>query len=128
MATSWPLEARLHLIHEIYLVIGENTAIHSHHTPQSDTYWLIRAIIKDTVMSANSRSKLISTLKKSPVWDKASQFLVNSDARCAYPKCNGHKSDHKKGVCTSRWCGGSYGWSIPTGFKCSCKEFKPKKL
>lgn len=126
MASNWPLEARLHFINELYLVIGQSTRVDNHITIQADCFWLIKAIVNDTTHRINNKCGLVQVLKKSPVWEKVKVFMENSDMRCKRKGCNGHLSDHNgpNGVCLSSHY---VRYSLPR-MKCTCPGFVPKTL
>jgi hypothetical protein len=125
MATGWPIEARLQLVRELYLVIGNNQRIKDATNPKADSYWITRAILFDEVYATDNRCTLIKVLKKSPIWEKLQPFLKNSDTSCARKGCSAREEHHIAGRCIGTWCGT---WPRPADFQCACKEFIPKKL
>lgn len=100
--TGKSLEERLQIVHHVFLVIGENTRVHSEEAPKADTYRLVRAILKNDLWSTSPNCSLIQVLKHSPVWEEVKLFLHNSSSLCARKGCNCDSYYHNGpgGCCT----------------------------
>ena len=127
MNTNLPLESRLAVVHEIFLVVGRNSRICDHYRSHTSVFNLVLTILEDGVYDCTARESLISVLKKSPVWEKVKPFLKNDDPGCARKGCNCHYVDHEgnTGKCSGthygKWDGSKYDMK-----KCTCPQYVKK--
>lgn len=98
MATGWPLEARLALLHECWLAAGHEPRVAEADGARENWYFLSKAILDDVTTEASTRQRLYAQLKKTAVWPKVIPFLTNGDKKCA--TC-GHSKYHHGGYGSS---------------------------
>lgn len=133
MATGWPIEARIALLHECWLAAGHAKSVQEADGPHKDWFYLTQAILDDTTYGCTTRQRLISQLKKTAVWPKVLPFLRNRDGKCAVCK---HSEWRHGGVSKASLPGGecsyqSYNYSghvTTLGEKCKCKKFVRKPM
>ena len=132
MATGWPLEARIALLHECWLAAGHEPKIIEADGARADWFGVTTAILDDTTFKCTTHQRLIGQLKKTAVWPKVLPFLTNGDGKCA--TCGHHDTNHggyghNRG--TTRCTHTSHTWinghSTP-GVACECQKFVVKPM
>lgn len=125
-----PKEAKMDLIYEIMLAVGNDKYVTKATGARADFFGLIRAIVCDEKFPCTTHQRLIGALKKTAVWQKVLPFLESRDRRCKV--CGHHDSRHggwgiNRGTaaCTHSAVVYSPG---PTYHPCTCTKFIQREL
>lgn len=115
-------EQRLQVIEELVLATDRDPHRHEDGFKQ-DFCELVRAVVKDQILSASLKQRLYGGLRKTPAWPLVKQFLKYEGGICANIKCGHREDDHKgpNGACTAT----IYDWQRRNAQgqypKCDCK-------
>lgn len=125
MSTGLSTEERLQIIHEVYLVIAHSSRVVCANSPKVDAFWLVRAILEDTVIPCTTKQALYSVLRKSPVWGKIRPFLKYNNTNCGRKGCQCYEFEHSG---QNKSCTGHH-WKGNVKTLCKCpgyikKDFK----
>lgn len=128
MPTGIPIEDRLQLIREIFMVVGHQEFILEAAGPKIDSFHLTQAILEDTTFGCTTRQRLIGALKKSPLWERVKPFLTNDDRSCGVKGCQHRSYYHanKVGPCSKSIQ--VYNSHNVTTHVCECQGFKQKSF